>query len=246
MYQYILGIFWILNISLLIIHMVMYEPNAFSIVALTGTVLTGVVPGLKSMIGDIEVFGFELGALIHVLSGVAGAVGVGLALGDDSMCNHFKDWGRILLLMGAAISNIISNGAAHQYFVDKKNGYKPRNDIGIIEGYLWLGAGVTSIVAALTHFGSDKRMDFQNIYNMECEDRDLYWLFIISPVLIASLLYAEDNYENAIRYYIGAATVVISSCAVTLTGYYLMDAIIFGLILLKMVAAHYANSIKYE
>mgnify|MGYP003309740695 CR=1 FL=1 len=244
--MYILGIFWILNISLLIIHMVMYEPNPFSIVALTGTALTGVVPGLKSMIGDIEVFGFELGALIHVLSGVAGAVGVGLALGDDSMCNNFKDWGRILLLMGAAISNIISNGAAHQYFIDDRRGEYKLRDMGDPEIYLWIGTGAMSIVAALTHFGSDKRMDSQNIYNMECEDRDLYWLFIISPVLIASLSYAEYIYNSSIRYYIGAAIVVISSFAVTLTGYYLMDAIIFGLILLRMVVIHYANSIKYE
>lgn len=244
MYQYILGIFWILNISLLIIHMVMYEPNAFSIVALTGTVLTGVVPGLKSMIRDINACGFELGALIHVLSGVVGAVGVGLALGNDSMCNNFTDWDRILLLMGAAISNIISNGAAHQYFVDgrKKNGYEER-EIGEPELYLSLGAGVMSIVAALTHVFSNMS---QNIYNMECEDTDLYYLFIISPVLIGLLLYVDQRYKNAIRYYIWGAMLVISSCAVTLTGYYLMDAIIFGLILLKLVAAHYTNSINYE
>ena len=243
MYQYILGIFWILNISLLIIHMVMYEPNAFSIVALTGTVLTGVVPGLKSMIPDIEVFGFEIGALIHVLSGVVGAVGVGLALGNDSMCNNFTDWDRILLLMGAAISNIISNGAAHQYFVDgRKDGYKER-DMGDIEIQLMIGIGLMSIVTALTHVFSNMS---QNIYNMECEDTDLYYLFIISPVLIGLLLYVDQRYKNAIRYYIWGAMLVISSCAVTLTGYYLMDAIIFGLILLKLVAAHYTNSINYE
>ena len=243
MYQYILGIFWILNISLLIIHMVMYEPNAFSIVALTGTVLTGVVPGLKSMIPDIEVFGFDIGALIHVLSGVVGAVGVGLALGNDSMCNNFTDWDRIILLMGTALSNIISNGAAHQYFVDgRKDGYKER-DMGDIEIQLMIGIGLMSIVTALTHVFSNMS---QNIYNMECEDTDLYYLFIISPVLIGLLLYVDQRYKNAIRYYIWGAMLVISSCAVTLTGYYLMDAIIFGLILLKLVAAHYTNSINYE
>lgn len=223
--------------------MVMYEPNAFSIVALTGTVLTGVVPGLKSMIPDIEVFGFEIGALIHVLSGVVGAVGVGLALGNDSMCNNFTDWDRIILLMGTALSNIISNGAAHQYFVDgRKKGYKER-DMGETEFYLWRGIGLMSIVTALTHVFSNMS---QNIYNMECEDTDLYYLFIISPVLIGLLLYVDQRYKNAIRYYIWGAMLVISSCAVTLTGYYLMDAIIFGLILLKLVAAHYTNSINYE
>lgn len=224
--------------------MAIYNPNIFSIIALTGTVLTGIVPLLKYMIGDIARCGFEFVTLIHVLSGALGAVGVGLALGDDSRCNNFTDWDRIYLLTGAALSNIISSGAAHQYFVDRQNEYNQKEK-DFIEYGVWFTTLAMSIGTALAHFGSDKRMDSQNIYNIECENRELYWLFIISPLVLILLFILEffitepiQNYNSPIRYYTGAAMVVISSFAITITGYYVLDVIIFGLIIGRMGYVH--------
>jgi len=102
----VIGFLWIVNLTFIFLDMGLEGVTTFNIIALIGVALTGLVPMLKSRMGntDKNAMGYQG---LHVLSGVIGAIGSGLAAG-----NNRNVWSIL-----AAIVYIISGVYAHMYLL---------------------------------------------------------------------------------------------------------------------------------
>lgn len=102
----VIVILWVVNLTFIGLDMGLEGVTTFNIIALIGVALTGLVPMLKSGMGntDKNAMGYQG---LHVLSGVIGAIGSGLAAG-----NNRNVWSIL-----AAIVYIISGVYAHMYLL---------------------------------------------------------------------------------------------------------------------------------
>ena len=119
----VLGITWVVNIVCLAFH-IYNTLSTYAIIALTGTILTGMVPSIARGLNDFSKdigFPIAIGSLLHIGAGLVGAIFVGLTVGEtDDM----------VLPILAAYSNILCNGVAHQLFLDDNRQVKTEKDYG--------------------------------------------------------------------------------------------------------------------
>lgn len=109
--MYLIGILWTVNLIFIGLDMGLEGVTTSNIIALIGVALTGFVPMLKSAMGktdNMDAMGYQG---LHVLSGVIGALGSGLAAG-----NNRNVWSIL-----AAVVYIISGVYAHMYFIKEKD-----------------------------------------------------------------------------------------------------------------------------
>ncbi len=108
---------WILNIACLVSYMLLQEASTYSIIAISGVVLTGILPGLIGK--KDEPNGFSIRRALHVVAGVVGIIGTGLLLGEAIKESQEYLW----LAAAGAVIHVISGVTAHLYFVKKTNVY---------------------------------------------------------------------------------------------------------------------------
>jgi hypothetical protein len=106
---------WIINMACLIAYMVLQEASTYSIIAIVGVALTGILPGLfRHLCGKKgEPNGFSIRRALHVVAGVVGIIGTGLLLGEAIKESQEYLW----LAATGAVVHVISGVTAHLYFV---------------------------------------------------------------------------------------------------------------------------------
>ena len=203
----VIGILWAVNLTFIGLDMGLEGVTTFNIIALIGVALTGLVPMLKSRMGntDKNAMGYQG---LHVLSGVIGAIGSGLAAG-----NNRNVWSIL-----AAIVYIISGVYAHMYllteqerveiFQDKSMAYS-NIDRGTIYAILLLCSGIALVLQIV--LWSDYSM-YQHPYEVDAG------ISLISPIvhavvfLLLALTEIKSHWLNFILLHISA---VLSASGMT-------------------------------
>lgn len=219
----VLGITWMVNIVCLAFH-IFNTPSTYAIIALTGTVLTGMVPSIARSLNDCSKgigFPIAIGSLLHIGAGLVGAIFVGLTVGEiDDM----------VLPILAAYSNILCNGVAHQLFLDDDRQVKTEED----EGWSYIFKLIPSV------FGLAVAFVFSSVEGTN------YWSAVIhffALIAYASLLTWGQRSEIFVtRFYLGSAMAVISSYAIALNPSW-VDYFIFICVMLLLVMGHWAPTL---
>ncbi len=215
----VLGITWVVNIVCLAIH-IFNTPSTYAIIALTGTLLTGVVPSIARSLNEYSIeegFPIAIGSLLHIAVGLVGAIFVGLTVGESD----YNEW-----TLAAAASNIISNGVAHQLFLkyDRQvKDIKNLDDISSIKILAWFVGIIISI--AVIWFGVNGN----------------YWSAFIHVFALLGYIYSL-LFGNRIRFYLGSAMAVISSYAIAVDPSW-VDYFIFACVMLLLVMGHWAPTL---
>lgn len=190
------GILWLINLGLLIWYMVEQEVNGWNVTALVGVALTGIVPMLfgrdKKQYQQLDKKREGWATFVHVISGVIGTAGSGLALGYAAQCGK-SSYANIELLIAAAVVNGLSGIVAHFAFIDndeRKQIYDNKNGslaYGCCYRGFWylLFLAVATLISLLTGV-----WNHDNEYKDKCDNEDHYNLYFISPIthLVGSLL----------------------------------------------------------
>ena len=190
------GILWLINLGLLIWYMVEQEVNGWNVTALVGVALTGIVPMLfgrdKKEYQQLDKKREGWATFVHVISGVIGTAGSGLALGYAAQCGK-SSYANIELLIAAAVVNGLSGIVAHFAFIDndeRKQIYDNKNGslaYGCCYRGFWylLFLAVATLISLLTGV-----WNHDNEYKDKCDNEDHYSLYFISPIthLVGSLL----------------------------------------------------------
>lgn len=220
----VLGITWMVNIVCLAFH-IFNTLSTYAIIALTGTILTGMVPSIARGLNDCSKgagFPIAIGSLLHIAVGLVGAIFVGLTVGESD----YND-----LTLAAAASNIVSNGVAHQLFLDDDRQVKIIEDDD--KSYIYL--------AKLSVCTSGIILSFIGVYT-----NANYWssvIHIVAFTIYEILLIAYQCYDIFItRFYLGSAMAVISSYAIAENGSE-FDIGIFACVMLLLVMGHWAPTL---
>jgi len=194
------GILWLINLGLLIWYMVEQEVNGWNVTALVGVALTGIVPigvALPRIVPML--FGYETlvkkregwATFVHVISGVIGTAGSGLALGYAAQCGK-SSYANIELLVAAAVVNGLSGIVAHFAFIDNDEQKKIYENESLAyscccsRGFWYLlFLAVATLISLLTAV-----WNHDNEYKNKCDNEDHYSLYFISPIthLVGSIL----------------------------------------------------------
>lgn len=220
----VLGITWMCNMGLLIGYLI----NTFStyaIIALLGTFFTGLVPSVAQNLNEYskkEGFPIAIGSLLHIAVGLVGAIFVGLTVGESD----YNEW-----TLAAAASNIISNGVAHQLFLDDDRQVKIIED----DDMLHIAKILVSVPLGLI-------FAFVGMLN----ENTVVWSATVHTIafLVYALLLiaAQDQKIFITRFYLGSAMLVISSCALEIIrDVYTMG--IFTCVMLLLVMGHWAPTL---
>lgn len=194
------GVLWVINLGLLIWYMVEQEVNGWNITALVGVALTGIVPMLfgreKKEYQPLVKKREGWATFVHVISGVIGTAGSGLALGYAAQCGK-SSYANIELLVAAAVVNGLSGIVAHFAFIDNDEQKKIYEDESLAyscccsrgccsRGFWYLlFLAVATLISLLTAV-----WNHDNEYKNKCDNEDHYNLYFISPIthLVGSLL----------------------------------------------------------
>ena len=222
----VLGITWVVNIVCLAFH-IYNTLSTYAIIALTGTILTGMVPSIARGLNDFSKdtgFPIAIGSLLHIGAGLVGAIFVGLTVGEtDDM----------VLPILAAYSNILCNGVAHQLFLDDNRQVKTEKDYG----WSYMSKIIPSVAGLFVAFV------FSSV------ERTNYWSAVIhffALIAYASLLTWLQRSEIFVtRFYIGSAMSVISSYAIAVNPSW-VDYFIFACVMLLLVMGHWAPTLETE
>lgn len=222
----VLGITWVVNIVCLAFH-IFNTPSTYAIIALTGTILTGMVPSIARGLNDCSKgigFPIAIGSLLHIGAGLVGAIFVGLTVGEtDDM----------VLPILAAYSNILSNGVAHQLFLDNDRQVKTEKDYG----WSYMSKIIPSVAGLFVAFV---------FFSVEGTN---YLSAVIHIVAFAAyfglLSWLQRSEIFVMRFYLGSAMSVISSYAIAVDPSW-VDYFIFACVMLLLVVGHWAPTLETE
>ena len=248
------GVLWVINLCLLIAYMVQQEVNGWNITALIGVALTGLVPIFFRREGDKKREGWA--ALAHVISGVIGTAGSGLALGYAARCDR-SSYDHIELLIIAAVVNGLSCIIAHIAYIEK-----PTADYGRLEDYnnnrpfaagvagssyysrrTWIvGICLLSLVCLVGHveINSNSSSNYEHV----CTNTDHYMWYLLSPVVhfaAFSLLWLSIDCEcigAGLLYSIYTVAGVLSMFGAMITHGYWGDILLTIVVYLYLAGAH--------
>lgn len=220
----VLGITWMVNIVCLAFH-IFNTISTYAIIALTGTILTGMVPSIARGLNDCSKgagFPIAIGSLLHIGAGLVGAIFVGLTVGESD----YND-----LTLAAAASNIVSNGVAHQLFLDDDRQVKIIED----DDMLHIAKIVVSVLFGLP-------FAFAGMF----DENTVVWSATVHTIAFSVyallLIAAQDHKIFITRFYLGSAMLVISSCALEIIrDVYTMG--IFACVMLLLVMGHWAPTL---
>ena len=222
----VLGITWMVNIVCLAFH-IFNTLSTYAIIALTGTILTGIVPSIARGLNDCSKgagFPIAIGSLLHIGAGLVGAIFVGLTVGETD---------NMVLPILAAYSNILSNGVAHQLFLDDDRQVKRVKD----EGWSYIFKLIPSV------FGLAVAFIFSSVEGTN------YLSAVIHIVAFAAylglLLWLQRSEIFVMRFYLGSAMAVISSYAIAVNPSW-VDYFIFACVMLLLVMGHWAPTLETE
>ena len=232
---------WLINLSLLIYYVIDEEVNAWNITALVGVALTGIVPMIFSRCGKEKREG--LGAFLHVISGVIGTAGSGLALGYAAQCDKT---GRLLdLLIYSAFVCAITGIVAHIMLIEKptkdRNGREVAGSSFLPRIFWFAFICLCSIICLIGHVvvitGDDD-------YETTCKHEDDYIAYLISPIVhvvafgvLLYLGYAEMLHPY-ISYSIFNVAGVLSMFGAMITHGYWGDILLTTVVYLYLALAH--------
>lgn len=252
------GVLWIINIGLLIAYMVQQEVNGWNITALVGVALTGIVPMLRAAYNkytgkdDNKQEGWT--PFIHVISGVIGTAGSGLALGYAARCDK-SSYDHIELLIIAAVVNGLSCIIAHIAYIEKpaadygnSSAFNHSSDGGKV-GSLELGRSswifyicLLSLVCLVGHveINSNSSSNYEHV----CTNTDHYMWYLLSPVVhfaAFSLLWLSIGCEcigAGLLYSIYTVAGVLSMFGAMITHGYWGDILLTIVVYLYLAGAH--------
>lgn len=219
----IIVLLWITNITLLSVYIAVQESNALVITALAGVIATGVVP----MLGKNDIFWLRS---LHVVSGVVGSAGCGLALGDAYQCG--KSFDNNGLLLAAALVNIASGTYSHYVFISKSQREELYTDHSwayelLDRGVWYMLILACSFIALLGH-----------VMSSNCGSNE--WLYFASPI-IHVVVYALMIWSGWLEYlnlFVNNAAAVISTFGIALADYVTLDWFIVVPLYLYLALAH--------
>ena len=222
----VLGITWVVNIVCLAFH-IYNTLSTYAIIALTGTILTGMVPSIARGLNDFSKdigFPIAIGSLLHIGAGLVGAIFVGLTVGEtDDM----------VLPILAAYSNILCNGVAHQLFLDDNRQVKTEKDYG----WSYMSKIIPSVAGLFVAFV------FSSVEGTN------YLSAVIHIVAFAAyfglLSWLQRSEIFVMRFYLGSAMSVISSYAIAVDPSW-VDYFIFACVMLLLVMGHWAPTLETE
>ena len=219
----VLGITWMVNIICLAFH-IYNTLSTYAIIALTGTLLTGMVPSIARGLNEYskeEGFPIAIGSLLHIAVGLVGAIFVGLTVGESD----YNEW-----TLAAAASNIISNGVAHQLFLDDNRQVKKVEDeslyytskifvsvVGLFFAFVFSSVEGTNYLSAVIHI-------------------------VAFAAYLGLLLWLQRSEIFVMRFYLGSAMSVISSYAIAVNPSW-VDYFIFTCVMLLLVMGHWAPTL---
>ena len=240
------GVLWLINLGLLIVYMFEQEFNGWNITALVGVALTGIIPALFRRKGAKRE---GCAAFLHVISGVIGAAGSGLALGYAAQCGK-ESYDNIELLIAAAVVNGLSGIVAHYAFIDKEKRdeiYKNESlAYTLFPRWTWylIVAGLSvcmSVGVAIWNMD-----DSYKGRKVGCDNKDHYLLYFISPVVhaVAMLLLLADQFCPCgilpyINFAIMHVAAILSMFGLTLTRGWGSDWLIAGAVYVYLALAHF-------
>lgn len=135
----LLTLLWFINILSLVLYALMEKWNGFLILAIVGVALTGIIPGVYGcLFGDDKTEQNKISPrrLLHVVVGVIGAVGTGLALGHAIRKGKTPD--NLYVLVFGVVVNIASGTVAHLIFVREDKVYKNKSAAyGLLSRFDW-------------------------------------------------------------------------------------------------------------
>ena len=222
----VLGITWVVNIVCLAFH-IYNTLSTYAIIALTGTILTGMVPSIARGLNDCSKgigFPIAIGSLLHIGAGLVGAIFVGLTVGEtDDM----------VLPILAAYSNILCNGVAHQLFLDDDRQVKTEKDYG----WSYIFKIVVSVVGLFFAFV------FSSVEGTNYWSAVIHFFALIAYASLLTWLQRSEIFVT--RFYIGSAMSVISSYAIAVNPSW-VDYFIFACVMLLLVMGHWAPTLETE
>ena len=220
----VLGITWMVNIVCLAFH-IFNTPSTYAIVALMGTILTGMVPSIARGLNDCSKgigFPIAIGSLLHIGAGLVGAIFVGLTVGETD---------NMVLPILAAYSNILCNGVAHQLFLDDDRQVKgKRYSKMICFRLIKFIVSLAGVFASMLVVVDPESNTFSGTIHIVA--------FLV--ILVLDFLYKHVIY--VIRFYVGSAMSVISSYAIAANGSE-YDTVIFVFVILLLVVGHWAPTL---
>jgi hypothetical protein len=237
----IVSFLWGINLVLLAYYMIDEEVNAWNITALVGVALTGIVPMIFSRDGDKKREGCA--AFLHVISGVIGAAGSGLALGYAAQCDKT---GRLLdLLLYSALVCAINGVVAHILLIEPptkdRDGWKVAGSSFLPRIFWFAFICLCSIICLIGHVvvitGDDD-------YETTCKHEDDYMAYLISPIVhvvafgILSYLGYNEMLHPYISYSIFNVAGVLSMFGAMITHGYWGDILLTTVVYLYLALAH--------
>lgn len=247
--KYVVGLLWLANLSLLIWYMIDEEINGWNITALVGVALTGIIPMLFRREGDKKRDGCA--AFLHVISGVVGAAGSGLALGYASQCGK-ESYDNIEWLVAAAIVNGLSGIVAHYAYIDKEKQseiYKNQSlayNLLFTKRWGWyVIIGVISLFVTLLTLAWNQT-DAYDARGLKCDNNDHYSLYLISPVvhlagMVVLALASNFNMLQYVNFSIMHVAAILSMFGLNLTRGWGGDWLIVGSVYIYLALAHFTN-----
>lgn len=236
----IVSFLWLINLSLLAYYMIDEEVNAWNITAVVGVALTGIVPALFRRKGAKRE---GCAAFLHVISGVIGAAGSGLALGYAAQCDKT---GRLLdLLLTSALVCAINGVVAHILLIENptkdRDGWKVAGSSYFPRIFWFLFICLCSIICLIGHVvvitGDDN-------YETTCKDEDDYMAYLISPIvhIVAFGLLLYLDYAKMLHPYISYSIFnvagVLSMFGAMITRGYWGDILLTTVVYLYLALAH--------
>lgn len=236
----IVSFLWLINLSLLAYYMIDEEVNAWNITAVVGVALTGIVPALFRRKGAKRE---GCAAFLHVISGVIGAAGSGLALGYAAQCDKT---GRLLdLLIYSALVCAINGVVAHILLIENptkdRDGWKVAGSSYFPRIFWFAFICLCSIICLIGHVvvitGDDN-------YETTCKYEDDYMAYLISPIvhIVAFGLLLYLDYAKMLHPYISYSIFnvasVLSMFGAMITRGYWGDILLTTVVYLYLALAH--------
>ena len=222
----VLGITWVVNIVCLAFH-IYNTLSTYDIIALTGTILTGMVPSIARGLNDFSKdigFPIAIGSLLHIGAGLVGAIFVGLTVGEtDDM----------VLPILAAYSNMLCNGVAHQLFLDDNRQVKTEKDYG----WSYMSKIIPSVAGLFVAFV------FSSVEGTNYLSAVIHIVAFAAYFGLLSWLQRSEIFVT--RFYLGSAMSVISSYAIAVDPSW-VDYFIFACVMLLLVMGHWAPTLETE
>lgn len=243
----IVSFLWLINLILLAYYMIDEEVNAWNITALVGVALTGIVPMLgaayNKCTGKEDKKREGCAAFLHVISGVIGTAGSGLALGYAAQCDKT---GRLFtLLLSSALVCAITGIVAHILLIENptpaRDGWKVAGSSYFPRIFWFLLICLCSIICLIGHVVV---ITGDNNYETTCKYEDDYMAYLISPIVhlvaFGHLLYLgfAKMLHPYISYSIFNVAGVLSMFGTMITRGYWGDILLTTVVYLYLALAH--------